>query len=209
MGGAIATIVSLLILAWAKELVAGFLSVFGVDPAANGVKVSTIVCAAAMVYILDFAINVIQAGIRAFVVDCAPTHQQEDANAWIMRTTGVGNILGYLTGYINLPKIMPFFGDTQFKVLCVIACIVLATTVTISCVTVQERDARLEGEPIEQEGGVLAFFKEMYYSIKRLPPQIRRVCEVQFFAWIGWFPFLCAYPPPSPPRPTNQSAQST
>ncbi|KAJ9662964.1 hypothetical protein H2201_005841 [Coniosporium apollinis] len=190
MGGAIATIISLLILAWAKELVAGFLSLFGVDPAANGVKVSTIVCAAAMVYILDFAINVIQAGIRAFVVDCAPTHQQEDANAWIMRTTGVGNILGYLTGYINLPKIMPFFGDTQFKVLCVIACIVLATTVTISCVTVQERDARLEGEPIEQEGGVLAFFKEMYYSIKRLPPQIRRVCEVQFFAWIGWFPFL-------------------
>jgi len=30
----------------------------------------------------------------------------------------------------------------------------------------------------------------VFNSIVRLPPQIRRVCEVQFFNWIGWFGFL-------------------
>jgi len=106
-----------------------------------------------------------------------------------MRTTGVGNILGYLSGYLNLPKLLPFLGNTQFKVLCAIACFVLAVTVTISCATVKERDPRLEGEPNGGEG-VLAFFRSLYNSVRRLPPQITKVCIVQFFAWIGWFPFL-------------------
>lgn len=104
--------------------------------------------------------------------------------------SGVGNIIGYLSGYVDLPKIMPFFGDTQFKVLCVIACLALAITVGISCFFITERDPRLEGEPTYQEEGVLAFFKNLFRSMKRLPPQISKVCMVQFFAWIGWFPFL-------------------
>lgn len=85
---------------------------------------------------------------------------------------------------------MPFFGNTQFKVLCVIACFALAITVTISCGSIKERDARLEGKPTPQDQGLLAFFRNLYHSMRRLPPQIKRVCRVQFFAWIGWFPFL-------------------
>ena len=38
--------------------------------------------------------------------------------------------------------------------------------------------------------GVVTFFRQMFKSIARLPPQIRKVCEVQFFNWIGWFGFL-------------------
>ena len=131
-----------------------------------------------------------QAGIRAFIVDNAPAHQQEDANAWAGRITGVGNIIGYLSGYVNLPKIMPFFGKTQFQVLCVIACIALGGTVVISCLYIKERDPRLEGPPKEAGSDVIDFLKHTFRSILRLPPQIRKVCEVQFFAWIGWFPFL-------------------
>ncbi|KAK5015364.1 hypothetical protein LTR16_003683 [Cryomyces antarcticus] len=190
VGGAIATITSLLCLAWTKEIVGGFLHLFGVDGEAKGVYTAAICFAVLFIYILDFSINVIQAGIRAFIVDCAPTHQQEDANAWASRITGVGNIIGYLSGYVNLPKIMPFFGDTQFKVLCVIASFAMASTLAISCIAVQERDPRLEGEPEQREGGLLAIFKEMWVSFRRLPPQILKVCRVQFFAWIGWFPFL-------------------
>jgi solute carrier family 45, member 1/2/4 len=104
--------------------------------------------------------------------------------------TGIGNVLGYLSGYVNLPKIMPFFGNTQFKVLCVIASIALGGTLAISCLYVKERDPREEGPPAPEKGGVIGFFKQVYRSIGRLPPQIRSVCIVQFFAWIGWFPFL-------------------
>lgn len=104
--------------------------------------------------------------------------------------TGIGNIIGYSFGYINLPKYLWFFGDTQFKILCVIASICLGATVAISIIFIKERDPRKEGPPVRDKGGVVAFFKGVFGSIKRLPPQTRKVCEVQFFAWIGWFGFL-------------------
>lgn len=85
---------------------------------------------------------------------------------------------------------MPFFGNTQFKVLCVIACIALGGTLLVSCLTIRERDPRLDGPPDTSHSGVLSFFSQVFKSMKRLPPQVRRVCEVQFFNWIGWFPFL-------------------
>lgn len=58
MGGAIATAMSLMILAWAKELVGGFFAIFGANDEAMWVKDAIIVFAVFFVYILDFAINV-------------------------------------------------------------------------------------------------------------------------------------------------------
>lgn len=132
----------------------------------------------------------VQAGIRAFIVDNAPTHQQEDANAWAGRITGVGNILGYLSGYVNLPRIFPWLGSTQFQVLCVIASFALCSTVFISSLYIRERDPRLEGPPTDTNPGLFSFFRQVFNSILRLPPQIRKVCEAQFFNWMGWFGFL-------------------
>lgn len=57
LGGALATMISLMILAWSKDIVGSFLSLFGADPASQGVKVSVIVFAVIWVYILDFSIN--------------------------------------------------------------------------------------------------------------------------------------------------------
>lgn len=134
----------------------------------------------------------VQAGIRAFIVDNAPTHQQEDANSWAGRLTGIGNILGYIAGYIDLPKVTGgIFGNTQFKVLCVIASFALISTVAISSLTIHERDPRLDQPPgFEKPKGVLSFFRQIFRSVVRLSPQVRKVCQVQFFNWIGWFPFL-------------------
>ncbi|KAI4708661.1 hypothetical protein J4E89_006717 [Alternaria sp. Ai002NY15] len=190
IGGAAATIVSLMVLAWAREIIGGFLGLFGADPESSGVKTCIMLFAVLFVYVLDFAINVIQAGVRAYIVDVAPTHQQESANAWLMRSAGIGNILGYLAGYINLPDYLPWLGGTQFKVLCAIASFVMAITVGISCSTCSERDPQFDTAPAEQQEGVMAFFRGLARSVKKLPPQIKKVCMVQFFAWIGWFPFL-------------------
>ncbi|KAH0014338.1 hypothetical protein KCU78_g8718, partial [Aureobasidium melanogenum] len=128
VGGALATMVSLVLLAWTKEIVRNFFGLFKVDAESQTVHVVSIVWAVSFIYILDFSINTIQAAIRAFIVDNAPTHQQNDANAWASRMSGFGNILGYLSGYVNLPKYLGFFGNTQFKVLCVIAVLALSIT---------------------------------------------------------------------------------
>jgi solute carrier family 45 protein 1/2/4 len=129
IGGSIATILSLLFLAWAKEIVAGASNILGFDPLSQGVKTTTIVVAVIGVYVLDFAINTVQASIRAFIVDCAPAHQQESANAMASRITGFGNIVGYLAGYGDLTRHLGFLGKTQFQILCAIACVALASTV--------------------------------------------------------------------------------
>lgn len=131
-----------------------------------------------------------QAGIRCFIVDNAPSHQQETANAWASRLTGVGNVLGYVFGYLDLPKYLPFFGDTQFKVLCALASISLCVTLLASCLYIKERDPRLDGPPDVNEAGIITFFKQVFKSIRYLPPEIAKVCEVQLAAWVGWFPFL-------------------
>jgi solute carrier family 45 protein 1/2/4 len=106
-----------------------------------------------------------------------------------MRASGIGNIIGYISGYLDLPKMLPWLGNSQFKVLCAIASFTLGATVAISCSTVHERDPSYEGTP-DPGKGLIAFFKALFRSVLKLPPQVRRVCEVQFFAWIGWFPFL-------------------
>lgn len=190
IGGSIATVVSLLALAWVREIVGGVLGVFGADRESQGVKVTIIVVAVIFVYILDFSINTVQAGIRAFILDCCPAHQQEAANSMASRVVGVGNIIGYVAGYVDLPKHMWFFGNTQFKVLCVIACLSLSSTVALSVATIRERDPRNEAVPGKQKGGLISFFKQVFSSIRQLPPQTRKVCEVQFMAWIGFFPQL-------------------
>lgn len=106
--------------------------------------------------------------------------------------TGVGNVLGYIFGYLNLPQYFHFFGNTQFKVLVVIASIALTSTVLVSTIAIKERNPQLDppSKADYDSGGLLAFFKQVFVSIKRLPPEIRKVCEIQFFHWIGWFPFL-------------------
>ncbi|KAM7194999.1 Major facilitator superfamily domain containing protein [Naviculisporaceae sp. PSN 640] len=188
--GTVATVSSLMVLAWTREIVAGFLGLFGADPESQFVKVSIIVTAVLWVYILDFAINTVQAAIRAFIVDCAPTHQQEQANAMASRFVGIGNILGYLAGYMNLSTMFWWLGDTQFKDLCALASIGLTSTILLTVLLIKERDPRLEGPPSKDKPGVLAFFKKIFTSIKRLPPQTKKVCQVQFCAWIGFFPML-------------------
>jgi solute carrier family 45 protein 1/2/4 len=106
------------------------------------------------------------------------------------RIIGVGNIIGYIAGFTDLPVYFWFFGNSQFKILCAISCIGLAVTVLISITTIRERDPRLEAAPPKRKEGLIAFFKQVFKSIGRLPPQTRKVCEVQFFAWIGYFPQL-------------------
>jgi solute carrier family 45 protein 1/2/4 len=190
IGGGIATVISLLALAWVREIVEGIASATGGDPKSHVSQVMIIIIAVLFIYVLDFAINVVQASIRAFIVDNAPPHQQDLANAWASRMSGIGNVLGYICGYTNLPNLFPFLGNTQFQVLCSIACIALTLTLAISCTFVKERDPREEGPPDKSKQGIWKFFSSIFRSIQKLPPQIYKVCETQFWAWIGWFPFL-------------------
>ena len=53
IGGGLATVFCLLILAWVREITAGVLGVFGADAQSSGVKVTTLVFATIMMFCLD------------------------------------------------------------------------------------------------------------------------------------------------------------
>jgi len=98
----------------------------------------------------------------------------------------MGNIVGMLAGGLDLPKLLPFLGNTQFQVLCAVASFVIFATVGINCASIPERDPTLDGEPPKGKDSLLNFFKGLYRAVVRLPPQIARICQVQFIAWIGY-----------------------
>lgn len=191
LGGTLGTMVAGLLLAYSKNIMSIF-GGLGEHARYEGTwRTMTIIFATVMMWCLDFSINAVQAAIRAFICDGAPAHQQEEANAWASRMTGVGNVIGYVFGYLDLPQYFRFLGNTQFKVLVTIASIALSSTVLISILTIKERNPQLEPPSnVPADDSFLSFFKQVFVAVKRLPPQIRKVCEIQFFNWIGWFPFL-------------------
>ncbi|KAF9345462.1 hypothetical protein BGX26_003100 [Mortierella sp. AD094] len=184
--GVTAVVVSFLCLGWCREIIRG---VFGADyPNLQNV---TILMAVGSIYILDFAINCVQASCRTLIVDSLPSSQQEAAASWASRLMGIGGIFGYFMGNVNLPQRFPAFGDTQIKGLCIIACLFLIMTVGMTCLAVTERimvrAPKTSGSSI---GEFSQGFRSVLRAIRYLPTRIQHLCNVQFFAWMGWFPFL-------------------
>jgi len=140
--GGLVLIASLLALAWTKSLVN---LLFGPDESdesnqINAHRDATIAMANTFTFCLYFSTQPVQVGIRALIIDVCPTHQQRDANAWVVRISGVANVLAYLSAFLDLPQYLSVFGDTQFKNLSVLACLSLSATLLLCCMFVVEEN---------------------------------------------------------------------
>ncbi|KAI0776110.1 MFS general substrate transporter [Trametes elegans] len=189
-------VVSTLTLAYCKEIAAFFVDLFGSgagswDPKYGKTVIDTAIgFAIVSFYVLDFALNALQASLRNLLLDVTPPEQLNAANAWHSRMLNAGNIVGYGFGFLplaNMP-VLRLLGGSQFRKFCVVCMIILSITVWITCWT-QEEQAR-EPRRIEKGNSVREVFKGIYSTILSLPKPIRRVCYVQVFAFMGWFPFL-------------------
>ena len=56
-------------------------------------------------YLLDFALNALQASLRNLLLDVTPPEQLNSANAWHSRMLNAGNIVGYGFGMIVEPQL--------------------------------------------------------------------------------------------------------
>lgn len=206
--GGTVTVISLLALAWIREIVGILLWIFGVDAQSDKVQVAAIAAAMILMYCLDFAINTseyphllilaclkvnltaaVQAATRALIVDIAPSYQQKTANAWASRVSGAGNILGCILGFMDLPKILPTLGNTQFQVLCVLTSFSLLATLLITCIYTQEQ-VHHEESPAANNLTAMSLARLIHQSVNQLSSQTRRVFAIQFASWFGWFLFL-------------------
>ncbi|KAK4510516.1 uncharacterized protein ATC70_004947 [Mucor velutinosus] len=187
VGGSIIVVLSLLAIGWTRELTRLLTN----SEEGDTFKTVSIIIAIASIYALDFSVNCVQASCRALIVDSLPSSQQEDGTAWAGRMVGLGNVAGYFMGYADLVRVFPFFGNTQLKVLCVFATIVLLGCDFITCYAVKEKVFNVDyTNGSRKKRSPFALFSDIFRNIWHLPKPIQRICNVQFFAWIGWFPFL-------------------
>ncbi|KAI0036808.1 MFS general substrate transporter [Vararia minispora EC-137] len=190
---------SMLILAYCEELASAFVDLFrggegDWDPERNAdVSHTAIAFAVVAFYLLDFALNALQASLRNLLLDVTPRDQLSAGNAWHSRMTQVGNIVGFVFGFLPLAE-LPFInwlGGSQFRKFCVVAMVILVITIGITCWTQEEHGQVTvhndEGRALVLRADIL---NNIYTAIINLPIPIRRVCFVQLFAFMGWFPFL-------------------
>ncbi|KAI1760334.1 MFS general substrate transporter [Hypoxylon sp. FL1150] len=183
--GAILSAMCLLTLGFTREIVEYFVPD---RTAAQGLTIYTAVLA---IYAVDFSINAVMSAARSLVVDTLPIEKQQTGSAWGSRMSAIGHGIAYATGAIDLPSLLGTrLGDTQFKQLTVIAALGLVFTCGVTAWAVTERIlVATRHDPRKDKGG-FQVVSQIWHTIVNLPPRIRAICMAQFWAWIGWFPFL-------------------
>lgn len=136
------------------------------------------------VWLLNMAIQPLQFGIRALIVDVFPEKHQVEVSAYASRSMSFGNILGYLLGSIPMFWLSDPDTRSRFRFLCSVTSVALAVTTWVTCSTLREADAT-QMETTEKGG-----FRQIMTSLKHAPPGAIKVCWVQFWAWFGWFGYL-------------------
>ena len=189
LAGTLGIVLSMLFLAWAEELVHLFVNPRSGDAGVQSSKTLLISFATLCIYGLNIAIQPVQAGLRSLIVENCPLHQQSQASTYASVMTGLGNIIGYLFGFGILPAISTS-SVNRFQTLCVFASICLLATVITSCITIHEKSAMKTPQSQVETRGLWAMLKDLKQIYKGMPNKIRKVCHVQFLAWMGWFPFL-------------------
>ncbi|KAF4948460.1 hypothetical protein FGADI_9657 [Fusarium gaditjirri] len=152
-------------------------------------KRPTIVLAVLAIYVVDFAINAVMSCSKSLIVDTLPIDKQQTGAAWSSRMSAIGHMIAYGAGAIDLLKLFgTSLGDTQFKQLTVISTIALLSSTSLTCWAVTER-VLVASKPTQHEGR-FKVFRQIWSTLLNLPPRIQAICWAQFWAWIGWFPFL-------------------
>ncbi|KAG2198769.1 hypothetical protein INT47_010555 [Mucor saturninus] len=187
----ILTCLSMVGVAYAKEIGHSFATLFHDEPdvikdVAHG---NAIIVAVASFYFLDFTLNAVQAICRALILDVPPLWQQDDANAWSARMSNSAMVIGYFVGFVDLVKYLPWLGDSQVKVFCIVSIVVFLFTLAITCITTKEK-VNDKKEDLDNNQPWYSTFFYIVRAFRYLPRPIQTLCNTQFFAWMGWFPFL-------------------
>ncbi|KAJ6628757.1 hypothetical protein B0H10DRAFT_2259627 [Mycena sp. CBHHK59/15] len=190
-----ALVVSTLILAYCQSIAGLLVDLFAVgagdwdERRILWAKNTAIGLAVFSFYVLDFALNALQASLRNLLLDVTPASQLNAGNAWHGRMTNAGNIVGFGFGFLPLAQlpIISLLGGTQFRKFCVICIVILVGTVWITCFFHEEQERPALHQKKSKSNEVLENIRS---AILNLPRPIRRVCYVQLFAFMGWFPFL-------------------
>ncbi|KAJ7840426.1 major facilitator superfamily domain-containing protein [Mycena leptocephala] len=150
--------------------------------------VATVWLAVLAIYMIDFSINAVQAVDRALLVDTLPPAIQASGNAWAASMLGLGSVIGFFVGNLDLPALLPFLGSSEMQVLSVLVVLLIVAGHLTTAVLVKESVMVPTAE--YQRPSFRAEIQQIWASMWTLPRVIRQIFIIQFFAWLGWFPIL-------------------
>jgi solute carrier family 45, member 1/2/4 len=183
--GSVIVALGLVTLGFTREIVGAFIS----DPAT--VKIASIVVAVLSLYATDFAINAVMSCSRSLLVDTLPVSKQQDGAAWSSRMGSIGHISGYGLGAVDLVGMLgTTLGDTQFKILSLIAAAGMLGSSAITCWAVTERVLVSVRQDPRNPKRRFKVFHQIWSTLLNLSPRIQAICWAIFWSWIGWYPFL-------------------
>jgi solute carrier family 45 protein 1/2/4 len=192
--GTFALVCAMVSIAWAKEFTT---AISGVNSDGSGLNHrhrddlswDLLIFVNVFILVANFAIQPVQMGLRALVVDLVPTHQQGQAHVWIARLNLVGSIVGYGIGSVDLTRVFGFRGQSHFQTLCSFVSINLVVCVSITCYFGRETRPKQHVNFTHQMQYRQKNFSSFLRCLRKLDVT-RRVCLAQFFCWLAWFPFL-------------------
>ncbi|KAI9288388.1 major facilitator superfamily domain-containing protein [Umbelopsis sp. AD052] len=183
--GSVLVCCSLLGVAFARDIATFMINILGKE-AEDPLHYARII-AIVLLWLLDFVLNAVQASCRALIVDVPPVWQQDAANAMASSMSNITMVFTYIVGFLDLTAYLPVAGDSQFKVLCVIAIFVFLIAQSVTCLSITEEVYDVIESDLTSWRDTA---RQVFRSFRSLPRPIQLVCNVIFFAWMGWFPFL-------------------
>lgn len=164
---------------------------------------------------LDFSVNAVMALNRALIFDMLPAEQQANGNAWLARLCGIGSILGFFVGDIDLPTAFPFSwlpsvgaangmtaSEPQVRCLSLLTVtFILCTHVIVAWAAVEQRLEPIPGHRNRPFSGSPAADLNPLRVLSRtwgnfaqtamtLSTPIKEVLRIQTLSWLCWFPLM-------------------
>ncbi|KAL2062559.1 hypothetical protein VTL71DRAFT_6825 [Oculimacula yallundae] len=126
---------------------------------------------------------------RAIIIENYATSDQAVASAWTSRMQGIGSILGFLLGSLPRPEIKPRGFASEFSILCVLGSALLLISALVSAFYIKTDFDSVIADRQAAKDRSASFIK----GLSAIPREIWQIFAIQFFAWLGWFPFRTYY----------------
>ncbi len=179
LGGAIITALAL----WAFPHSAGISdmisNLFHINmPAWGGLLIAAI-----LIWVIDACINIAQGPYRSLIPDVVPKEQHANANSYISLAIGLGSVIAMIVA-----PLLKFIFNYQMPIEAQFLMAGIAFTLAMiwTCLTIKEKSTLGKKEILNQvqndnQGSFLQNLKEFFL----LSPEVKKICFMQFFTWIG------------------------
>ncbi len=143
---------------------------------------SGLLFAATMIWIIDACVNMSQGPYRALIPDTVPFEQHSLANSYISLAVGLGSVFAsgtapFLKWAFNYQMSIPgrfLMGALTFSLAMIWTCLMIKEPDTRTLISTQSENNK-------EKTNFFSNFKNFF----DLSPEVKKICTMQFFTWIG------------------------